>query len=139
MSSLCVCCGVEITHALYSLSLFPPPQPSPSHTPESRPQSSSSEDHSYVPTVTPTSSTPQTPSEGHPPPQLPIVESPPPMHPEEPTNEYILELYREGVPFIRYKDLKIVGKLGQVSMRVHIILWRCKYEPESCSHMYTNF
>ena len=87
------------------------------HTPESmpiddnRPQSSSSEDHSYIDsTMSPTSSAPQTPSENQTAPQL----APPPEEPPKPQNEYILELFHAGVPFVRYKDLKITGKLGQV-------------------------
>ena len=63
-------------------------------TDDDRPRSSSSDDHS-----SPISSAPQFPSENCPAPQFPD------------RDECILGLYFEGVPFARYKDLKIVGKL----------------------------
>ena len=101
---------------------------------DDRPRSSSSEEHSYIEgTMSPASSAPQTPSEINPPPQLSArtaaeLHSPPPAptklssspsaaaasSPPKPKNAYILELYEAGVPFIRYEDLKITDKLGQV-------------------------
>ena len=88
---------------------------------ENRPRSSSSDDHSYIDsTMSPSSTAPQTPSEVNPPPQLasPTAASSKtdeePPSPPEPQNEYIRGLYKAGVPFIKYKDLVITGKLGEV-------------------------
>ena len=86
---------------------------------DNRSESSSLGYFSYISTASCISSDPPTPTKNHPAVQLSLVSEVKVAPPEElpkPQNEYILELYHKDVPFIRYKDLKIISKLGQVRL-----------------------
>ena len=62
--------------------------------------------------MSPASLAPQTSTESYPAPQfssVPKIETAPPEELPKVKNECLLGLYFEGVPFARYKDLKIVS------------------------------